>query len=78
MTRVYDLDQSTGVLTPHYSLFVAYMLGIFLGLLGGHWFYLGRPKLGVIYFLTVGLFGFGWVVDLFNMPDYVRHKNNPS
>lgn len=72
---IYDLDPESGVLTKHYSLGKAYLLWLFLGLLGGHWFYLGRPKLGVLYFFTAGLFGFGWVVDGFNMPDYVRHKN---
>lgn len=75
---IYELDKETGVLTKHYSLLTAYFLWAFLGLLGGHWFYLGRPKLGGLYFITAGVFGFGWVVDGFNLPDIVRHKNHPS
>lgn len=47
------------------SLLMAYLLWFFLGYLGIHRFYLGRPISGVIWFLTLGLGGIGWIFDLF-------------
>ena len=39
-------------------------LCIFLGLFGAHRFYVGKPKLAVVYIFTAGLAGWGWLVDL--------------
>ena len=46
------------------SKWVALILCVFLGLLGGHNFYCGKTGLGILYLLTVGLFGIGWVIDI--------------
>lgn len=43
---------------------VAFLLCLFLGLLGIHRFYLGYTGMGVLYIFTAGLFGIGWLVDL--------------
>ena len=54
---------------------VAYVLWFFLGLFGAHRFYLNSIGLGVVYLFTFGLFGFGWFLDLFLIPDLVRRQN---
>ena len=50
---------------------VGYILWIF-GFLGAHRFYFGKPISGTIYLFTFGLFGIGWLVDLFLMPSLER------
>ncbi|XP_013400316.1 uncharacterized protein LOC106166334 [Lingula anatina] len=57
------------------SLLEAYLLWLVLGLFGAHHFYLHRPYFGVMYLTTVGLFGCGWVIDLFRMPILVKDAN---
>lgn len=42
----------------------ALWLCIFLGVLGVHRFYVGQAGLGIVWLLTAGLFGVGWIVDL--------------
>lgn len=42
---------------------VAFLLCFFLGYLGAHKFYEGRIGIGILYLLTLGLFGIGWFVD---------------
>ncbi len=46
------------------SKWTAFVLCLFLGVLGGHKFYVGKSGAGVLYFCTVGLFGIGWIIDL--------------
>ncbi len=43
---------------------VALALCVFIGWLGGHYFYVRRYVMGGIYFLTLGRFGIGWIVDI--------------
>ena len=40
-------------------------LCIFLGVLGVHRYYVGKIGTGVIWTLTAGFFGIGWIVDIF-------------
>lgn len=40
------------------------LLCIFLGGLGIHRFYSGHIGLGILYLLTGGVFGIGWLVDV--------------
>lgn len=52
---------------------VALLLCFFLGFLGAHKFYEGKAGLGVLYILTVGLFGIGIFVDFIT----ILFKPNP-
>ena len=42
---------------------IALILCIFFGYLGFHRFYLEKILSGILYFLTFGLFGIGWLWD---------------
>ena len=44
---------------------VAFFLCFFLGYLGIHKFYEERILLGIVYLITGGLFGIGWLIDIF-------------
>ncbi len=43
------------------------LLCIFLGYFGAHYFYVRRFGMGFLYFCTAGLFGVGWLVDIFRI-----------
>lgn len=53
----------------------AYALWFFLGFFGAHRFYVGRPASGLVWLLTCGLFGIGWLVDFFLIPEFVEEHN---
>lgn len=57
-----------------HSKVIGYILWIF-GFTGAHRFYYGKPISGVIWFLTAGLFGVGWLVDLFLIPGMDREAS---
>ena len=54
-----------------HSLALGYLFWLF-GFLGAHRFYFGKKLSGTLYFFTLGLFGVGWLVDLFLMPSMAR------
>ena len=41
------------------------LIAIFLGWAGGYRFYKRQMGLGILYLLTFGLFGIGWMVDIY-------------
>ena len=57
-----------------HSVVIGYILWIF-GFTGSHRFYYGKPLSGTIYFLTLGLLGIGWLIDLFLIPGMDRQAD---
>lgn len=54
--------ESTVGVSPK-SRLVALLLSFFLGYLGIHRFYVGKTGTGVLWLLTVGMFGIGNLID---------------
>ncbi|WP_346886927.1 TM2 domain-containing protein [Clostridium sp. UBA1056] len=44
---------------------VALILCILLGYFGAHRFYVGKTGMGLLYLFTGGIFGIGWIIDIF-------------
>ena len=54
---------------------VAWMLLTFLGLFGVHRFYMGKWITGIIYLLTAGLLGVGYLYDFWTLNDQITVVN---
>jgi TM2 domain-containing membrane protein YozV len=54
---------------------LAWVLLTFLGLLGIHRMYMGKWVSGVIYLVTVGLFGIGYLYDYWTLNDQITLVN---
>lgn len=54
---------------------VAWLLLTFLGIFGIHRFYLGKWITGIIWLVSGGLFGIGWLYDLWTMNEQVSELN---
>lgn len=48
----------------NYNKTIALVLCILFGYFGAHHFYVKKNKMGILYLLTVGLCGFGWIIDI--------------
>lgn len=59
------------------SLGVAYLLWVFglFGIAGLQHFYLGKWGRGLLWLLTIGVFGIGTLVDLFTLPSQTKTIN---
>jgi len=57
---------------------VAWLLLMFLGLFGIHRFYLGKWVTGIIYLISGGLLGIGWLYDLCTLNQQISDLNMRS
>jgi TM2 domain-containing membrane protein YozV len=71
MDRQADLRFRAGPI--NYS--VAWVLLTFLGLFGVHRMYMGKWLTGILYFLTLGLFGMGYLYDYWTLNDQIAIEN---
>jgi len=55
---------------------VAWILLTFLGLFGIHRFYMGKWVSGIVYLLSGGIFGLGYLYDLWTLNDQVSLINS--
>lgn len=63
---VNNVNQNTNAIYTYNAKnkWIAFLLCLFLGVIGGHKFYEGKILMGIIYIFTGGLFGIGVIVDL--------------
>ncbi|MCB0377871.1 MAG: TM2 domain-containing protein [Bdellovibrionales bacterium] len=58
-----------------YDYTVTWALLVFLGVFGVHRIYMGKILTGILYLLTAGLFGIGWLYDLWTLNEQVDELN---
>ena len=74
MTRNATSRYTTGPID--YS--VAWILLTFLGVLGVHRFYMGKILTGILWLLTAGLFGIGWLYDFCTLNSQINERNQAA
>ena len=71
MDREVDLRYTPGPIDYN----IAWLLLVFLGMFGIHRFYLGKIGTGLIYLLTFGLCGLGYIYDMWTLNDQITLIN---
>ncbi len=71
MDREADLRFESGAID--YTL--AWLLLVFLGVFGIHRMYMGKWITGLLYLLTAGIFGLGYIYDMWTLNDQITVLN---
>lgn len=59
----------------HYDYNLTWILLVVLGVFGVHRFYQGKILSGLLYLLTLGVFGLGVIYDLFTLNQQIADRN---
>lgn len=59
---------------PTHSIVISYLFWL-LGFMGLHRFFHGKKLSGLIYMLTFGVLGIGWIIDLFLIPGWCEDSS---
>ncbi len=70
-----DRDASEKYIEGEIDYSVAWLLLVFLGLFGIHRMYMGKWITGILYLFTLGLFGLGWLWDLWTLNSQIDEIN---
>lgn len=84
LTQENNSNESTVLVSPaasgsEKSQGIALLLGVFLGGLAGHKWYLGNPwYINVLFIITLGGLGIWWIIDMIRIitGDYTPHNGN--
>jgi TM2 domain-containing membrane protein YozV len=57
---------------------LAWLLLVFLGMFGVHRLYLGKIWSGILYLLTFGVFGLGYIYDMWTLNDQITLINGQA
>ncbi len=71
MARQADLRFKEGTLDYN----IAWFLLTYLGILGIHRFYIGKWKTGILYLLTFGILGIGYIYDFWTLNEQITAIN---
>jgi TM2 domain-containing membrane protein YozV len=62
----------------HINYSIAWILLVFLGFFGVHRMYMGKWLTGILYLFTFGLFGVGYLFDLWTLNEQIDEVNMDS
>lgn len=68
-------DASSRFVSGQYDYSIAWLLLTFLGIIGGHRFYIGKWKTALLYLFTCGLLGLGILYDFWTLNSQVAEQN---
>ncbi len=72
---VAGVDANRRYATGRYDYSVAWILQTFLGVFGIHRMYIGKIGTGILWLLTGGLLGLGWLYDFCTLNDQIDERN---
>ena len=78
-TSTVDILVSPAAIGSEKSQGIALLLGLFLGGLAGHKWYLGNPwYINLLFIITLGGFGIWWIIDMIRIitGDYTPHNGS--
>lgn len=71
-----DRDADVYYQQGHCNYSIAWVLLAFTGILGIHRMYMGKWISGILYFFTLGFFGFGLLYDLWSLNSQIHELNS--